>query len=132
MQTVFIVLADEQGSCTQQWSIGVFSKREEAEELRGKAQVRADEVHMKIRALGEDKGIPATWRDVCITKECRDRLEAHGPNYRAQFGELQKLKRELFPEDPDAEIGWDCTLHYTVEEWSVDSMKVIGHKRCRF
>jgi len=130
MDRVFIVMADEREYCSNQWVVGVFSTEAAAEDCRAKAQARTDEVHAKIRALGEEEGIPARWRDVCISKEQKDELEAL--EHPAWLAALQKLKREFFPEDPDAEVSWDGTLHYTVEEWSVDSREVVGHKRCRF
>jgi len=97
MKTVFIVMADSWEYCTKQWVCGVFSTKQAAEDHRNKAQLRADAVYEKIRALGEEDGIPATWRSA-----------------------LQELKREAFPEDPNAYLGWDGTMHYTVQEWSVD------------
>lgn len=132
MDRVFIVMAEERGYCTNQWVIGVFSKKELAEGWRAKAQARADTVHQKIRALGEDEGIGASWRTVCITAEWESAHEDCKCATGEWFDVLQKLKCELFPEDPDAQVEWDCTMHYTVQEWSVDSREVVGHKRTRF
>jgi hypothetical protein len=118
MDRVFIVMAEERGYCSHQWVCGVFSGKEAAEEHRDKAQAKADEVHAKIRALGEDEGIPATWRDVCIPKDwAKAREDCH---HHVWLEEVHKFKKELFPEDPDAQIEWDCTMHYSVQEWGVD------------
>ena len=120
MTTVFIVMADAWEYCTNQWVIGVFTDREKAEAHCAQAQARADAVHAKIRALGEEDGIPATWRDVCITEEWK-RAHAHLKRKDGEwFKALKQLKRETFPEDPNAYLGWDGTMHYTVQEWSVD------------
>lgn len=118
METVFIVMADRQEYCTNQWVCGVFTAREKAEEHRDKAQARADEAHAKIRAMGEEDGIPARWRDVCLSDAQRRELEEL--DHPAWLARLKAIKRATFPEDPNAEFGWDGTMTYTVQEWAVD------------
>ncbi len=130
MDNVFIVMAEERGYCTSEWIVAVFSKKGKADDLRGRAQARADAAHEKLRALGEEEGTGACWQHIFVTPEWTKAHEDCGhPVY---LEELYKLKGECFPEDPDAEIGWGTTMHYTVQEWSVDSMATVGHKRRRF
>jgi len=120
MDNVFIVMAEERGYSSRKWLLGVFTEEWRALELRDKAQVRADAVHAKIRALGIEEGLGASWRDVgtppgweAAHEECEGS---------AWFEELHLLKAACFPEDPDASVEWDCTMHYEVQEWPVDSL----------
>lgn len=130
MENVFVVVAEENGYCSDHWVIGVFSTSRKAREWRDAAQACADVVYKKIRALGEEEGPGATWRDVCMSAEWE--VVRAGWETSDWFDAVKELKRQVNPYDPDMEVGWDCIMHYTVQEWSVDSRDVVGHRRTRF
>ncbi len=130
MGNAFIVVANERGYCEDHWIIGVFSTPEKAWECRDGAQQCADDVHKKIRALGEEDGIIADWRTVCLPKTWDDDHAEYSTDER--FAALKELKRQANPYDPDMEVGWECTMRYEIQEWSVDTRDVVGHRRTRF